>query len=60
MCCPGVLITGQDWRSYENEVADEGFGLVGLYKNGTEYVLKYRQTGRTPLRNGVTSLDWSN
>lgn len=39
MCCSGVLISGQDWRSDEN---DEGFGLVGLYKNGTEY--KYRQT----------------
>lgn len=29
----------------ENEVADEGFGLVGLYKNGTEYQSTDRDYG---------------
>lgn len=30
MCCSGVLITGQDWRSYENEVLMKVLDLLAF------------------------------
>lgn len=37
MCCSGVLITGQDWRSYENEVLMKVLDLLAFTRVGTEY-----------------------
>ena len=37
MCCSGVLITGQDWRSYENEVLMKVLDLLAFRRVGTEY-----------------------
>lgn len=55
MCCSGVLITGQDWRSYENEVLMKVLDLLAFteYKGWVRSTMYRYQTGKiVALRNG--------